>query len=87
MIKLLLHLIRHKRSPTQWTRVPVMIYPPVQTGPVKNVLTILQPPDLILSFKLIQTNSATLRQVTATTVSAGQILELDDGQDFPDQGS
>jgi hypothetical protein len=64
-----------------------MIHPTVQTSPVKNVLTILQPPDLILSFKLIQTNSTTLRQVTTTTISAEQVLELDDRQDFPDQGS
>jgi hypothetical protein len=64
-----------------------MIHPTVQTSPVKNVLTILQPPDLILSLKLIQTNSTTLRQVTTTTIPSNQILELDDRQDFPDKGS
>jgi hypothetical protein len=63
-----------------------MIHPTVQTSPVKNVLTILQPPDLILSLKLIQTNSTTL-QVTTTTIPSNQILELDDRQDFPEKGS
>uniref|UniRef100_A0A2P2P9P6 Uncharacterized protein n=1 Tax=Rhizophora mucronata TaxID=61149 RepID=A0A2P2P9P6_RHIMU len=43
------------------------------------MLTVLQPPDLCLSAKLIQANCASLRQVSASFAGAGrQILELDD---------
>ncbi|KAK7844758.1 hypothetical protein CFP56_010364 [Quercus suber] len=41
-----------------------MVHPTVQTSSVENVLTIPQPPDLVLSIKLIQADSTAFRHVS-----------------------
>lgn len=63
-----------------------MVHPTVQTSPVENVLTVGQASDLLPTFKLVKTDGATLRRVRCSGAGdAAQVLELDHGQEFPDQ--
>ncbi|KAK9280021.1 hypothetical protein L1049_013706 [Liquidambar formosana] len=74
---------RHKRGPTQRTRLLIVVHPTVQTAPVENVPAVRQPPDLFPSLELVEANGASLRLVALA--GDRQVLELHDGQDFPDQ--
>lgn len=61
-----------------------MVHPTVETAPVEYVAAVSEPSDLFVSLELVEADGAAAvgRMVV---VVAGQVLELDHGQDFSDQ--
>lgn len=57
-----LHIVRHELGPTKRTSFPIEVHPAVQTVPMKNVPTVRQPPDFLVTLELVQTDGAILRR-------------------------